>query len=104
MNRIVHPECVGCGGRPEFESSLWPRIQVCYPCLYNMTSWFAQRMSLNLLDANPLTEELFGNVFQGGTLPNDSQYTIWHRGVGRALGSSEQKLIRRVDKKFRSGG
>lgn len=105
MRKIVHPVCVCCRkNQPEYESQQWPTIRVCYRCLYELTSWFIDSLNQDLLDHNPLTEELFGNVFHGGSLPNDSQYTIWYQGRGRSDGASCSMLIQRVDNFFEQNG
>lgn len=92
MRKIAYPICDGCGAaRPEYESSFW-NLRVCYPCLRCMADWLDRQ---GLLTPNPLVEELFDGVFDGGTVPTSQQYTVV---VKSRLGDNAfaYKLIERI--------
>lgn len=56
MKRIPIPQCIGCFGRAEWESTRWPTIQLCYPCTRGLAQFIVEK--IQVVDGNPILLEL----------------------------------------------
>ncbi len=56
-------------------------------------------MNRDLVDGNPIAEELFDGVWQGGTIPGVDEYTVVHRSKYDGMASS-YSLAKRATRKI----